>query len=72
MISLLIGGQIPKWDLSKLRPSGARLKTFGGQSGEGKRIDIIALTPTYSLKFNIRSKNGGILPTHIMCDYKER
>lgn len=45
---------------------------YGGQSGEGKRIDIIALTPTYSLKFNIRSKNGGILPTHIMCDYKER
>lgn len=32
LISLLIGGQIPKWDLSKLRPAGARLKTFGGRA----------------------------------------
>ena len=32
LISLLIGGQVPKWDLSKIRPVGARLKTFGGTS----------------------------------------
>jgi len=32
LISLLYSGQIPKWDLSKLRPAGARLKTFGGRS----------------------------------------
>ena len=28
----LYQGRIPKWDLSKLRPAGARLKTFGGRS----------------------------------------
>ena len=32
LISLLYSGQIPKWDTSKLRPAGARLKTFGGRS----------------------------------------
>jgi ribonucleoside-diphosphate reductase alpha chain len=32
LIALLYSGQIPTWDLSKLRPAGARLKTFGGRS----------------------------------------
>jgi ribonucleoside-triphosphate reductase len=32
LIHLLYGGQIPKWDLSKLRPAGAKLKVFGGRS----------------------------------------
>lgn len=32
LISLLYAGRIPKWDLSELRPAGARLRTFGGRS----------------------------------------
>lgn len=32
LITLLYQGRVPKWDLSKLRPAGARLKTFGGRS----------------------------------------
>lgn len=32
LISLLYSGRTPKWDLTKLRPSGARLKTTGGRS----------------------------------------
>ena len=32
LISALYMGGIPKWDLSKLRPSGARLKIMGGRS----------------------------------------
>lgn len=32
LISLLYAGEIPKWDLSQLRPAGAPLKTFGGRS----------------------------------------
>ena len=36
LIALLYSGEVPKWDLSKVRPSGARLKTFGGRaSGPG-------------------------------------
>ena len=41
LISLLIVGQIPKWDTSKVRPAGARLKTFGGRaSGPGPLEDL--------------------------------
>lgn len=32
LVSLLIAGQIPKWDVSGVRPKGARLKTFGGRA----------------------------------------
>lgn len=32
IISRLYAGEIPKWDTSKVRPSGARLKTFGGRA----------------------------------------
>lgn len=32
LISLLIAGQIPRWDVSNVRPAGARLQTFGGRA----------------------------------------
>lgn len=32
LISLLYSGRVPTWDLSRLRPAGAPLKTFGGRS----------------------------------------
>ncbi len=32
LISTLYSGEIPKWDVSKVRPAGARLKTFGGRA----------------------------------------
>jgi ribonucleoside-triphosphate reductase (thioredoxin) len=45
LVSLLIGGQIPRWDLSKVRPSGARLKTFGGRaSGPRPLEDLFKFT----------------------------
>ena len=36
LIALLYSGEIPRFDVSKVRPAGARLKTFGGRaSGPG-------------------------------------
>jgi ribonucleoside-diphosphate reductase alpha chain len=32
LIHLLYSGQIPRWDMSKVRPAGAPLKTFGGRA----------------------------------------
>ena len=32
VIALLYSGEIPKWDLRKIRPAGTRLKTFGGRA----------------------------------------
>lgn len=45
LVSLLIGGQIPQWDLSKVRAAGARLKTFGGRaSGPRPLEDLFKFT----------------------------
>jgi ribonucleoside-triphosphate reductase len=32
LLASLWAGHVPRWDLSQLRPAGARLKTFGGRS----------------------------------------
>jgi ribonucleoside-diphosphate reductase alpha chain len=32
LIQLLYSGQVPKWDVSKVRPAGTPLKTFGGRA----------------------------------------
>jgi ribonucleoside-diphosphate reductase alpha chain len=41
VIALLYSGEIPKWDVSAVRPAGARLKTFGGRaSGPAPLIDL--------------------------------
>lgn len=39
LIALLYSGEIPKWDMSKLRPAGAPLKTFGGRSSGPAPLD---------------------------------
>jgi ribonucleoside-diphosphate reductase alpha chain len=45
LIALLSQGQIPEWDMSKVRPSGARLKTFGGRaSGPGPLSALFTFT----------------------------
>ena len=45
LMSLLYAGQIPEWDLSNIRPQGARLKTFGGRaSGPAPLDDLMHFT----------------------------
>ena len=39
LISLLYSGRIPSWDVSKVRPAGARLKTFGGRSSGAQPLE---------------------------------
>ena len=39
LIQLLYSGQIPKWDLSRVRPAGAPLKTFGGRASGPAPLD---------------------------------
>lgn len=39
LLALLWQGQIPHWDLSKVRPAGARLKTFGGRASGPEPLD---------------------------------
>lgn len=45
LVSLLIAGQVPKWDVSRVRPKGARLHTFGGRaSGPEPLVDLFQFT----------------------------
>ena len=39
LIAMLYHGQVPKWDLSKIRPAGAPLKTFGGRASGPDPLD---------------------------------
>jgi ribonucleoside-diphosphate reductase alpha chain len=39
LIALLYSGEIPKFDISKVRPAGARLKTFGGRASGPKPLE---------------------------------
>ena len=41
LLALLWAGEIPLWDVSRVRPAGARLKTFGGRaSGPAPLVDL--------------------------------
>jgi ribonucleoside-triphosphate reductase (thioredoxin) len=41
LIAMLYSGEIPTWDVSKVRPAGAKLKVFGGRaSGPAPLVDL--------------------------------
>jgi ribonucleoside-diphosphate reductase alpha chain len=45
LISYLYNGESPKWDVSRVRPKGSRLKTFGGRaSGSEPLVDLFNFT----------------------------
>lgn len=45
LIAMLYAGECPTWDVSAVRPAGARLKQFGGRaSGPGPLVDLFEFT----------------------------
>jgi ribonucleoside-triphosphate reductase (thioredoxin) len=45
LLALLWAGEVPKWDVSKVRPAGAKLKTFGGRaSGPAPLVELFNFT----------------------------
>ncbi|GIL73381.1 hypothetical protein Vretifemale_3424 [Volvox reticuliferus] len=43
VLALLWIGQIPRWDTSRLRPKGARLRTFGGRASGPEPLEALFL-----------------------------
>ena len=41
LVSLLYSGQIPRWDTSRVRPAGARLRTFGGRASGPEPLESL-------------------------------
>ena len=39
LIAMLYAGKVPKWDMHKVRPAGARLKTFGGRASGAQPLE---------------------------------
>lgn len=71
LLALLWSGEIPKWDVSKVRPAGARLKTFGGRaSGPEPLVDLFKFTVNKFVGAKGRRLNS--LECHdIMCKIGE-
>lgn len=69
--SLLIAGQIPRWDVSAVRPAGARLKTFGGRaSGPEPLVELFEYT--VRLYTAARGRRFTSLEAHdLMCKVAE-
>lgn len=71
LIALLYSGEIPKWDVSKVRPAGAKLKTFGGRaSGPAPLVDLFNFTVSMFKEAKGR-KLSSIEAHDIMCKIGE-
>ena len=71
VIALLYSGEIPKWDVSKVRPAGSRLKTFGGRaSGPAPLVDLLNFV-VYTFKNANGDKLSSIECHDIMCKIGE-
>ena len=66
LVSLLYSGQIPKWDVSKVRAAGAPLKTFGGRaSGPDPLIDLFKFS--VDLFKNAAGRRLSSIECHDLC-----
>ncbi len=71
LIALLYSGEVPTWDVSRVRPAGAPLKTFGGRaSGPAPLVDLFNFTINTFRKASGRKLNS--VECHdIMCKIGE-
>ena len=71
VLALLWAGEIPKWDVSKVRPAGARLKTFGGRaSGPSPLIDLFNFV-VHTFKESQGRKLSSLECHDVMCKIGE-
>ena len=62
LVGLLYIGQIPRWDLSKVRPAGAPLKTFGGRASGPAPLDNL-----FNFTVNVLKNANGRKLSSIEC-----
>lgn len=67
LLSALYAGDIPKIDYSKLRPQGARLKTFGGRASGSKPLQKLFEFTINKFKHSLGKKLTSIDVHDIMC-----
>jgi ribonucleoside-triphosphate reductase len=67
IISRLYAGEIPKWDTSKVRPAGARLKTFGGRASGAEPLENLFRFAVNTFKKAAGRKLNSLECHDIMC-----
>tara|TARA_Y100000389_G_C17385992_1_gene477055 strand:+ start:38 stop:1192 length:1155 start_codon:yes stop_codon:yes gene_type:complete len=78
MVHLEKGGSMYFWEINKQRNdaysnvSGNGTLYYGGKQGRGKRIDLEFSNQYFDFQMNIRNKQSGLYPSHIMLDYTSK
>lgn len=71
LIAMLYAGEIPKWDTSKVRPAGAKLKTFGGRASGPAPLEEL-FTFVINTFVNAKGRRLSSLEAHdILCKIGE-
>ena len=71
LIGMLYIGQIPRWDLSKVRPAGAPLKTFGGRASGPEPLESL-LNFTVNVFKNAAGRKLSSIEAHdVVCKIAE-
>ena len=71
VIAMLYSGEAPRWDVSKVRPAGSRLKTFGGRASGPEPLVELFKFATRIFK-NAQGRKLNSLECHdIMCKVAE-
>jgi len=71
LLALLWQGQIPEWDMSLVRPAGARLKTFGGRASGPEPLDRLFKFSVALLKGASGRKLTPLEAHDLMCKIAE-
>ena len=71
LISMLYAGQVPKWDVDKVRPAGARLKVFGGRASGPEPLISLFKFCVKTFKGAVGRKLTSIECHDIMCKIGE-
>jgi len=71
LIALLVQGQVPNWDMSKVRPAGERLKVFGGRASGPEPLDMLFTFTVDTFKSSRGRRLKSIEAHDIMCKIGE-
>ena len=71
LMGMLYIGQIPRWDLSKVRPAGAPLKTFGGRASGPAPLEALFNFTVTTLKGSAGRKLSSLECHDIVCKIAE-
>ena len=71
LLALLYSGEVPKFDLSKVRPAGARLKTFGGRASGAKPLEDLFKFVITKFKGAVGRKLSSLECHDILCKIGE-